>query len=390
MKDTKHYRKRIMNAGIFLWMLMLAHPATYAQVSVGVTISAGIAPPALPVYTQPPCPADGYLWTPGYWAYDDVDGYYWVPGVWVRPPMVGYLWTPSYWGYAGGVYGWHPGYWGPHIGFYGGVNYGYGYGGSGFGGGRWEGGAFRYNTAVMNVNTTVVHNTYIDRTVVVNNTTVVNNRTSFNGGPGGISARPTAQEEAAVRERHVAPTQEQSTHQQTASHDRNQFAAVNNGRPAAAAMNTVNGHRFDPQGHAAPPVVARASQPIHPAAGGQHATAAAGGQHATATAGGQHATAGGQHPNTGIPPHPASAGQGHPVSANQPHPVSANQSHPTSQHPMPQHAVTSSHPMQPHPVQQQPHSMPQQHMAPQHAQARPQPQHANPHGGGGAPHEHHR
>jgi hypothetical protein len=23
----------------------------------------------LPVYTQPPCPFDGYLWTPGYWGF---------------------------------------------------------------------------------------------------------------------------------------------------------------------------------------------------------------------------------------------------------------------------------------------------------------------------------
>ena len=220
-------------------IFFLANSRTYGQVSIGVSISANIAPPALPVYTQPPCPMDGYLWTPGYWAYDDIDGYYWVPGVWVRPPMVGYLWTPSYWGYAGGVYGWHAGYWGPHIGFYGGVNYGYGYGGSGFGGGRWEGGAFRYNTAVVNVNTTVVHNTYIDRTVVVNNTAVVNNRTSFNGGPGGISARPTSQEQAAVQERHVQATSEQSAHQQTASRDRNQFASVNNGRPSTDRKSVV-------------------------------------------------------------------------------------------------------------------------------------------------------
>jgi len=51
-----------------------------AQVAVGITISAQIAPPPLPVYDQPPIPGEGYLWTPGYWAYDEGDGYYWVPG----------------------------------------------------------------------------------------------------------------------------------------------------------------------------------------------------------------------------------------------------------------------------------------------------------------------
>ncbi len=74
-------------------------PASSAQVAVGISVHIG--PPALPVYAQPPCPADGYLWTPGYWAYGPV-GYYWVPGVWVAPPRVGVLWTPGYWGFAGG------------------------------------------------------------------------------------------------------------------------------------------------------------------------------------------------------------------------------------------------------------------------------------------------
>src|SRR6201984_1269289 len=138
---------------------MVASPAA-AQVAVGISVHVG--PPALPVYVQPPCPTDGYLWTPGYWAYGP-DGYFWVPGVWVAPPRPGLLWTPGYWGFGGGAYLWHAGYWGPHVGFYGGINYGFGYGGVGFGGGMWSGGFFRYNTAVMNVNTTVVRNVYVNR-----------------------------------------------------------------------------------------------------------------------------------------------------------------------------------------------------------------------------------
>ena len=28
---------------------------------------------------------EGYIWTPGYWAYDyDYQDYYWVPGTWVE------------------------------------------------------------------------------------------------------------------------------------------------------------------------------------------------------------------------------------------------------------------------------------------------------------------
>jgi hypothetical protein len=214
--------------------------------SAGVFVSINIAPPVLPVYVQPACPTPGYLWTPGYWAYGAA-GYYWVPGVWVAPPRVGVLWTPGYWGFIGGAYSFHPGYWGPHVGFYGGVNYGFGYGGFGFGGGAWAGGAFRYNTAVTSVNTTVIHNTYVNRTVI-NNTVV--NRTSFNG-PGGVTAQPTLQERAFANEQHIQPTPNQLAHQESASHDRAQFASFNHGNPTTASMDTVNGHRFTPNARAA-------------------------------------------------------------------------------------------------------------------------------------------
>lgn len=220
----------------------------FAQVSIGISVN--LAPPPLPVYVQPPCPTDGYLWQPGYWAYsqDDAD-YYWVPGVWVAPPRPGVYWTPCYWGFSDGVYGFHQGYWGPHVGFYGGINYGFGYGGVGYGGGEWHNGGFRYNTAVVNVNKTVVHNTYINNTVI--NNTIVNNHTSFNG-QGGVNTVPTPQERAASREQHFQPTSEQLSHQQDARSDKSQFAKANNGMPVAAAMDRVHGTAFNAKGHNAP------------------------------------------------------------------------------------------------------------------------------------------
>jgi hypothetical protein len=166
----------------------------------------------------------------------------------VAPPRVGVLWTPGYWGFEGGAYGWHAGYWGPHVGFYGGINYGFGYGGVGFVGGSWFGGGFRYNTAVVNVNTSIVHNTYVDRTVINNNTVV--NHASFNG-EGGVRAEATPQERAAMNEQHFQPTSNQLAHEQTARADRSQLASVNNGRPATAAMDSVNGRRFNQQGRIA-------------------------------------------------------------------------------------------------------------------------------------------
>src|ERR1700733_5200200 len=149
--------KKIEKVLLLACLMFFAASAANAQVSIGISV--GIAPPELPVYVQPACPVEGYLWQPGYWAYDDQDGYYWVPGVWVAPPSPGLLWTPCYWGFDNGVYLYHAGYWGPHVGFYGGINYGYGYPGSGFYGGVWSGRSFRYNTAVFHVNRTVIHNT---------------------------------------------------------------------------------------------------------------------------------------------------------------------------------------------------------------------------------------
>lgn len=207
-------------------LLILAIPASSFA---GVFVSVTIAPPALPVYVQPPCPGDGYIWTPGYWAYGP-EGYYWVPGTWITPPTVGVLWTPGYWGWGDGVYVWHAGYWGPHIGFYGGVNYGFGYFGSGYDGGYWRGRSFYYNRSVNNVRITNVH---IYNKTVINNVTV--NRVSYNGGAGGINARATREQERAVRERHFESTRMQREHEHAAGGNRAFLASENHGRPAIAA-----------------------------------------------------------------------------------------------------------------------------------------------------------
>jgi hypothetical protein len=194
-----------------------------------VEVRVAVAPPPLPVYDQPPCPEYGYLWTPGYWGYGG-GGYYWVPGTWVQPPQVGVLWTPGYWGWGGGFYLFHPGYWGPHVGFYGGVNYGGGYIGRGYVGGRWDRDRFSYNRAVNNVNTTIIHNTYNE--TVINNVTV--NRVSYNGG-GGVSARPTRDDELAARDRHIAPPPQQLRHINESRQNPALQVSYNQGRPPIAA-----------------------------------------------------------------------------------------------------------------------------------------------------------
>jgi hypothetical protein len=190
------------------------------------------APPPLPDYDQPPVPGPGYMWSPGYWSWDtDESDYYWVPGTWALPPRPGLLWTPGYWAWTAGSFFFHPGYWGDHVGFYGGVPYGYGYTGDGYVGGRWDRGVFVYNRAVNNVAGVPARNLYEEK-VTVNRTL---NNISYNGGKGGIEARPTADDKGFAKERHFAPTTLQREHLQAASKDTSLFEKSNKGAPPIGA-----------------------------------------------------------------------------------------------------------------------------------------------------------
>jgi hypothetical protein len=222
---TKSWLRSLLPA-----LLLILPGLSLAQASVNVSVN--LAPPELPVYDQPPIPGDGYIWTPGYWAWSDDDqDYFWVPGTWVEAPQPDYLWTPGYWGAEGAVFIWNAGYWGPHVGFYGGVNYGFGYGGHGYEGGYWQGGHMFYNRAVVNVGSTHITNVY--NKTVINNVTV--NRVSFNGGNGGVRAEATASEQAAARDRHIQVTSSQQAHEQTARSNPSLRAKSNHGNPPVAA-----------------------------------------------------------------------------------------------------------------------------------------------------------
>jgi hypothetical protein len=221
-------------------------------------------PPPLPVYEQPPAPDPNYLWTPGYWGYANA-GYYWVPGAWTAAPYTGALWTPGYWGGYGSGYRFHRGFWGLHIGFYGGIDYGFGYTGHGYDGGYWRNNNFYYNQAVNRVNVNIIHNTYT-RNVVVHNTTI--DRVSYNGGRGGIQARPGPAEIVVLHEQRTPPMAAQLQVQHEAEQNRQQFFNENKGHPAVVvAAHPVAADRTLP----APlprrevPVVAPAGQAVHPA-----------------------------------------------------------------------------------------------------------------------------
>jgi hypothetical protein len=272
-----------------------------AQLYIGIG-----SPPLLPAYTQPPVPAQGMIWTPGYWAYGG-QGYYWVPGTWTYPPSPGLYYTPGYWGGASNGFTWNQGYWGPSVGYYGGVNYGAGYYGTGYVGGMWQGQNFAYNTAVTAVTPNVIRNVYVNRTVIVRNV----NRVSYNGGRGGLTIRPTPAQIVVMRGRRYPLTAVQRAHIVAASRDRAYLASVNRGRPArvVVARPLTATHVAAPAHVAPPPVHHAAPAPVHAAAPPVHHPAPAP----------VHAAPPVHHPapaHAAPPPHPAHA-------APPPHPAHA-------------------------------------------------------------------
>ncbi len=340
----------------------ISMPKPAAAQSIGITVSFG--PPPIPYYVQPPAPDPNYIWSPGYWAYDPSDGYYWVPGTWVPAPQYGLYWTPGYWAWNGVAFVFSSGYWAPEVGWYGGVDYGYGYYGNGYSGGRWRGHQFAYNTAISNVNRNVVRNVYSDPRAAQHTW----NRVSYNGGRGGVSARPNANQLAVRNHRVTGPTSVQMQHARIAATARGNLSKVNHGRPATAAM---------ARPYSRPVTAARrpntAARPVaqHRAAAPQHATAmqvhhAAPAQHAAMVQ--QHHAAPMQH---------AAVPQKHRAAPVQ-------HAYVPQQHAAPvQHAAPAQHAFAP---QMQRPAPQMQHAAPQMQHAAPA---ARPAGPGGGPDEHH-
>ncbi len=128
---------------------------------------------------------------------------------------------------------------------------------------RWDGGHFRYNTAVSHVNSSRSHNTYSDRTVVNNNSA---GRSSFHGTGGGSRPAAAHQSNNAVHTAPVhqtaktnnAPQQQHSAQKQAAL----QQHAAQPQHMAQPQHNAPQQHAMQPQ-HSAPQQ--HASQPQHSA-----------------------------------------------------------------------------------------------------------------------------
>ena len=99
-----------------------------------------------------------------------------------------------------------------------------------------------YNRSVTNISNTHITNVY--NKTVVNNVTV--NRVSYNGGKGGLQARPTAADQAAARDSHVAATPVQHQHEETARGNPQLRLAQNKGRPPITATARAGEHGAAP------------------------------------------------------------------------------------------------------------------------------------------------
>jgi YXWGXW repeat-containing protein len=91
-------------------VVVLSTPA-FARVDINLGIAVAPPPPQVEVI---PAPRPGYVWAPGYWAWQG-GRHVWVAGRWI-PVYRGYYWVPDRWveypGPRGSVY-WRfePGHW---------------------------------------------------------------------------------------------------------------------------------------------------------------------------------------------------------------------------------------------------------------------------------------
>jgi len=80
-----------------------------AHAQIAVEVSVDVPPPPLPYYEQPPIPAEGYIWAPGYWGWNG--GWVWIGGRYVVRPRPTAVWMDGHWSRHGHGYIWIGGGW---------------------------------------------------------------------------------------------------------------------------------------------------------------------------------------------------------------------------------------------------------------------------------------
>src|SRR5262245_51361198 len=99
---NRHICRAIAGA-IVLAGLVGATSACIESVSGRIYVATG--PPAPVVEPVLVAPEPGYIWLPGYYAWNGA-AYVWVPGRWERPPRVRARWVPAHWEHSR-KYGWY-------------------------------------------------------------------------------------------------------------------------------------------------------------------------------------------------------------------------------------------------------------------------------------------
>ncbi|MCF8161160.1 MAG: YXWGXW repeat-containing protein [Polaromonas sp.] len=98
MKHTNMLRSMVLS------LALAAGTSAFAQISFQIVV----APPA-PLYEVAPIMQSGYIWAPGYWAWNH-DRHIWVRGRTIVQ-RDGYIWAPDRWVRQGGSYVRQPGRW---------------------------------------------------------------------------------------------------------------------------------------------------------------------------------------------------------------------------------------------------------------------------------------
>ena len=97
-------KHKTLARSLVLSLALAAGTTAFAQISFNIVV----APPA-PLYEAAPMMQPGYVWAPGYWAWNN-DRHVWVRGRTIVQ-RDGYLWAPDRWVQQGGSYVRQPGRW---------------------------------------------------------------------------------------------------------------------------------------------------------------------------------------------------------------------------------------------------------------------------------------
>ncbi len=87
-------------------------PTTHNPVVVSPTGQVYVPeePPAPKSEAMGAAPAEGEVWAPGYWSYNNSQ-WVWIPGHWQYPPQSGHTWVTGHWDHTARGWVWFPGHW---------------------------------------------------------------------------------------------------------------------------------------------------------------------------------------------------------------------------------------------------------------------------------------